>query len=201
LTPERVDRVLAVDLDGTLVTTNTFPHFVRFLLGHLSRRRRWSDGGRVVAALLARKVLRRPHQHLKGVVCDVAANVDRVKVRSWADRLLDRHLNPEVAELVRTWDATKVLATSAPEPYASVIGDALGFDAVHGSRLVAGELVENVGHEKAMRLRKLVPGLVDTAVTDDEYLDGPMLAMAQRRLVVIQGRLQTRPGARIRAPS
>lgn len=183
-------RVLAVDLDGTLVGANTFPHFVRFLFGHLVRHGQWSDAARVAGALLARKSLRLPHRHLKRTVCEVALKVDPVTLRNWADSFLERHLNLEVAELVRAWEATKVLATSAPEPYASVIGDSVGFDAVHGSRVVAGRLLENVGQAKAARLREAMPGPIDTVITDDERLDGPMLALAQRRIVVVRGRLE-----------
>jgi hypothetical protein len=181
--------VLVVDLDGTLVTVNTFPHFIRFLLRQLVRERRIGAASRVARALVGRKASLRSHRHLKAVVCRTAVSLEEAAIGGWADTLLERFLNVEVDRLVRSWPAVKVLSTAAPEPYALVIGRALGFHAVQGSYEGPGGFVDNSGPQKALRLRHAALLPLDTAVTDDVVLDRPLLELVQRRLLVVDGRL------------
>lgn len=183
--------MLAVDLDGTLVNVNTFPRFTRFLVLRLARDGRRGAALRVLRAIVARKLGVRSHAHLKAVVCRHAPALRAGSVEAWAATLLARHLNPDVDALVRSWSATKVLTTAAPEVYARVIGRRTGFELVHGTRLEPAGLLDNSGEAKADRLRAASLHRLDVAVTDDPHLDAPLLGLAARGLLVdAEGRLR-----------
>ena len=176
--------VLACDLDGTLVSVNTFPRFVLFSLWRLLLGGRWRAWSRLVRALLRRKLLGVPHVVLKEVVHDVSLLLPHGAVRRWAEGLLARRGRPAVVRLVREWEGGTVLCTAAPQPYAVHFGELLGIDLVQGSARHAGVFAENVSAEKAARLQGSLSGPLDCAVTDDSTIDGPLLALARRRLVV-----------------
>jgi phosphoserine phosphatase len=179
--------VLAVDLDGTLIGVNSFPHFVRHLLVRLLRAGRLRAAARVASAVLSRKLLGRDHETLKAVIASTSEGLD---TGAFSEAMLRRHLNPSVAELVRTWPGTSVLCTAAPESYARGFAAALGFDHVQGSVHTSAGFEDNSGERKAARLRRAGLGAVEVAVTDDPELDGPLLALARRRLLIIDGRLE-----------
>ena len=176
--------VLACDLDGTLVSVNTFPRFVLFSLWRLPLERRVGAWLHLVLALARRKLLGAPHALLKEAVHDASTSLSHAAVRRWADRLLARTARPAVVQLVREWHGGTVLCTAAPQPYATHFGELLGFDVVQGSARHAGLFVENVAAEKAFRLQSTLTGPLDCAVTDDARIDGPLLMLARRRLVV-----------------
>ena len=176
--------VLACDLDGTVVSVNTFPHFVLFSLWRLLREGRLEGWCRLVVALLRRKLLRASHNTLKEVVHDVSLLMSADAVRGWARRLLVRRGRPEVVALLEGWDGSTVLCTAAPQPYASHFGDLLRMDLVQGSTRSRGRFVENVSTEKATRLAGVLPGPLECAITDDPDIDCALLALARRRLVV-----------------
>ncbi len=176
--------VLACDLDGTLVSVNTFPRFVLFSLWRLLLERRWRAWFRLLHALLRRKLLGVPHAVLKEVVHDVSLLLAHDAVRCWAEGLLARHGRPAVVRLIREWEGGTVLCTAAPQPYAVHFGELLGIDLVQGSARHAGVFAENVAAAKAARLQGSLSSPLDCAVTDDSTIDGPLLALARRRLVV-----------------
>jgi hypothetical protein len=176
--------VLVVDLDGTLLRVNSFPVFVRFLLYRLVCEGRLVTLTRVVAALGRRKIMRGEHARLKAVVCDACSHLDAHNIARWADGIVRRHARPEIVVQARTWPGPVVLCTSAPEGYARAIGEACGCDFVQGSRVLDGRLVQNVGTEKARRLSELVTGSVELVISDDRDLDGPLLALGRRKLLV-----------------
>ena len=180
--------LLAVDLDGTLIEVNSFPRFVKFLLLRLPREGRIVAAARLAAALAVRKTLGTPHARLKRVVCELAPRIDAGAVEEWAAGLVARHEHRAVRSIVDAWEGPRVLSTSAPEYYARYIGAAAGFGVVQGTRIdAAGRFTENVGPTKVARMRSEGFGDVDTAVSDDPDLDGPLLDMADHRLLVRGG--------------
>lgn len=182
---EVTDRdVLAVDLDGTVVRVNSFPFFVRFLVGQLLLRVQIRALLRLVAAGMRRKLRLAGHADLKQVVCEVAGAVPPGRRERWAADLLARHGNAEVIELLRGWPGPRLLTTAAPEVYAGMIAGLLEVAETHGSRVVDGVLVDNKGDAKVVRL--LESGLtgVTLFVTDDVVLDAPMARVADRVLEV-----------------
>jgi hypothetical protein len=181
--------VLAVDLDGTIVAVNTFPYFVRVLLRGLVRRGRLVAAARVAAALASRKLLGGSHSRLKAEVCRATPLLGERAIAAWVQAFLTRHVNGDVRSLVAQWPDTRVLCTAAPEAYAAAFGRALDFHVTQGSYLGPAGFVDNSGPRKAQRLREAQLAPVELAVTDDDDLDGPLLALARRRLLVVEGQL------------
>lgn len=181
-------RILACDLDGTLIDINSFPSFVRFAEAQFRHESRWPEWLMVISALIKRKVMRRDHTTLKAVICRVGVHLDEAALDAWVGKLLTDHLNPEVDRFVRDWDGKTLLTTAAPEVYAVKIAEQLGFDYVHGSRLAGEHIDNNESDRKCERLREL-GGIVEVAVSDDPEIDGPLLALANNAFVVIAGDL------------
>jgi len=184
--------VLACDLDGTVVSINTFPHFVRFLLARLVVQRRLGSAVRLATCLVLRKLARLDHLTFKRVVDELGRHADEERVRAWARGVVDRWVQPDVMRLIDEWEGERYLTTAAPETYARFLAEHLGFANVHGSRWEDAAYVENVGMQKVHRLAAVGLDHVDTAVTDDPVLDGPLLAIATRAVTVANGRLSVR---------
>lgn len=176
--PERLDGVLATDLDGTVVDVNTFPYFVRFLTRSLVAARRPLALGLLVGAGVLRKLHLLPHHTLKRVVCDLGATLPAAQVAEWSRAMLADHGHPEVVEMLRAWRGRMVLTTAAPQVYADHLGAQLGIGEVHASHVRAGRLVNNEGPEKPVRLRDAGLERVDVFLTDDLVLDLPMARLA-----------------------
>lgn len=183
--PRRLDEpVLAVDLDGTLLRGNTFPAFVRLTYRRLLAGRQAVPLARLAGAVLRRKLLRGPHVDFKAAVHRAGRRVAVADVEAWIDELVAHRTHHEVAELVASWPGSTILVTAAPSVYADRIADRFGFTAVHASDYVGDDYLENVHENKATRLRTALSGELDCAVTDDVVIDGPLLRMATRPLVV-----------------
>jgi phosphoserine phosphatase len=189
------ERLLVCDLDGTLITINSFPAYVRFAGWDLVKRGRLRAAVRLATALATRKVLRRPHARLKQAVCEISSEVDAAATARWATTTLATHGNREVLELVGAWDGRVLLTTSAPESYAEHFRAAAGMADVHGSRSVDGRFVENVAETKVRRLREEGIVQVEAAISDDEVIDGPLLRAARHAYVVTPTGIVSSSGA------
>lgn len=185
---------LAVDLDGTLVSVNTFPHFVRHLVLRLALQGRLAAAGRLAIALLGRKALRRSHLEFKRRACVEAERLAPGVMEAWAVTTLRQYESDEVRDLVRDWPGLTILCTAAPEVYARHIGAAVGFGLTLGSLETADGFLDNTGEAKVGRLKENGVSRLDAAVTDDDVVDAPMLAIAERRLLVKDGRILPGPG-------
>jgi phosphoserine phosphatase len=184
LPAERDDLVLVCDLDESLVTVNTFPVFARFALGELVRSRRPRAAATLARAAAARRLGRLSHVAFKAELTRQAQSLPSATLRDWASRLLEQHLNPRVAATVRDWNGIRVLSTAAPQVYAELIGELIGFDHVHGSLLLADGFHDNSGSAKVARLAELFELPIELAITDDVVTDAPLLAAARRQFVV-----------------
>lgn len=117
------------DLDGTLLSVNSFTKFTAWLGFRYPR----------LLVPLAWVVLRRKlrlisHAEAKREIVAMAAKcVDREKLGVWIRRLLELYINTEVQEILRNRSedgCCLLLATAAPELYAVALGREAGFDAV-----------------------------------------------------------------------
>lgn len=178
------DAVLACDLDGTLIGVNTFPVFVRFALLQLARQGELRALARLVLALASRKLLRTSHLGFKEEVHRAGLLLHEGAVEGWARALLASAVHADVEQLVTRWPGQTVLCTAAPSCYAEALGGVAGFDSVQSSGWRASLYVENVHEAKAQRFASELGRPLACAVTDDVELDGPLLALATRGLVV-----------------
>lgn len=128
--------VLVFDLDGTVLSVNSFPHWASFLLRHPLphlrpvRRARIRIG--VGVALVRRKLGRMGHEELKWRLQrlwqDATAGDGGQAERALQDRLM-RYVRPDLQPALATvaLGADAVLATAAAADYADGLGRRLGF--------------------------------------------------------------------------
>lgn len=178
-------RVLVCDLDESLVRINTFPSFGPFALRRLLLGRRWRQAATLVWAALGRRSGRLSHAGFKAEVVRAAEALTPGAIRSWSEKVVEEHLNPEVAATVQSWVGLRILSTAAPEIYAREIGTLVGFDHVHGSLPMPNGFYDNVGSAKVSRLSALVELPVELAITDDEAVDAPLIAAARSAQIVV----------------
>ncbi len=129
--------VLILDLDGTVLTENSFPrwtlHLVRARFPHLRALRRWRISATAVAMVAARKLRLIGHQtlkwHLQRLWQTATAGDGGGAERHLVQELV-RIARPELTPVLAAVAARRVdaiLATAAPEDYADGLGRRLGF--------------------------------------------------------------------------
>ncbi|TFV62798.1 UNVERIFIED_ORG: haloacid dehalogenase-like hydrolase [Bacillus sp. AZ43] len=183
--PRRLDGpVLACDLDETLVRVNTFPLFVRFTGRQLLAQRDYPALVRLALAVAARRLFGGSHVRFKAEVHALGRRLDGAAVDTWATGVFRAHVNADVLQRVAEWRGHTVLVTAAPRIYAERIGALADVTLVQASDFGDAGYDENVHARKARRLQDVLTDRLDCAITDDVRLDGPLLEMAGRPLVV-----------------
>ncbi len=150
--------VYVFDLDGTLLACNSFPlwamHMLRGRVPHRGRIRQTATALAVARLLAQRKLGRLRHAALKQRLQAVWRRATTGDAGAHAARLgdlLERHLRPNMAEVlrkVRAGEVDAVLATAAAGEYAHALGRRLGFEAV----LASDGGSDNLGEEKCRRV-------------------------------------------------
>ncbi len=176
--------LLVCDMDETVIRVNSFPRFVRFLARHLVRTHDYVGLGRLAMASSMRRLGLLSHRDLKEAVHRLACEVDQETLELWAQVSVTAWARDDVVAYVARWPGRRLLATAAPEIYASHIGRILGFEVVQGSTWVDGKYSDNRGETKVQRLRDSGVKQIDVVVTDDPVLDGPLVAMAETAFMV-----------------
>lgn len=134
----RTDPILIFDLDGTLLSVNSFPYWVRYMLsgrfGGLKPSRRLALSLRTARILLERKLLGRSHYYTKRSLQALwAGSLAGDAAAIAAERLsatLQNHVRPNLSSVMATvasGRADALLATSAAGEYAQAFGKSLGF--------------------------------------------------------------------------
>lgn len=137
----RGDAVLIFDLDGTILTVNSFPYWAMYMLtghfGGLTRRERLMLTWRTGRALLKRKLLRENHDATKSRLQELWASSLLKDANQTAIRCLNAILQGyirtnlhSVLQAVSKKQVDALLATSAADEYAQALGRALGFEHV-----------------------------------------------------------------------
>jgi phosphoserine phosphatase len=134
----KTDPVLIFDLDGTILSVNSFPywagHMLRGQLNGLSTRRRLALALGTGQILFSRKVLRQSHYRTKRQLQALWSRVlpqhaHETALQGLSNTLLD-HIRPNLRSLMKavaSGDSEALLATSAAAEYAHGLGKKLGF--------------------------------------------------------------------------
>ncbi len=161
----------AVDLDGTLLRTDSFRALV---VRHLDPRLVALAGARLLRGLDRESFAAAVTGHLAPVLADVAL-MERFA------RELESRLDPEVLALVRARageGAVTVVLSASPEEYVAPLAHRLGFEGA-GSRWRDGRYLHCHGERKrAVLLERFPPGLYryQFAIADSRF-DEPLLAL------------------------
>lgn len=188
--------LMVVDLDGTLVSVNTFTLFTKWLAQHL-----YHDYGFIPLLGLCRDVLLRkcrliPHSEVKRRILRIAANnCKESDFRKFAESLKSC-LRPEVMTLIKDFmqeGGVVVLATAAPAVYALPFAGILGIPYCEATQYSGSsapstsDFEECRGDVKRMRVERLARGrnLRIECVLTDHHEDLPLLSLPNIERILV----------------
>ena len=182
---KKIAQVVVVDLDGTLVTVNTFREYLLFSAKTLVRSLHLPAVAKIMSAMLARKLRWISHSAMKRrVLVATQSLISDDDVDSFV-RLLLSKVNVRVLDMLERYrkDGCNILlATAAPQLYACDLAASLHFDGCVATPEVTGpEWCENVGEAKLVSVRNYITGIGGelAAVITDHYDDIPLLRYNQ----------------------
>lgn len=183
-----MNRLVVVDLDGTLIPGNSFHAWLRYL-------GRWAliTGRLGLAARLALVCLHRArrsitHRELKYRVLVLSESVPEPVIDRFAHRLAES-IRTTVSRAVRDAahdDLTVVLATAAPQMYLGALANAIGAATTIGTPPPGpGPWRECIGAEKVERVLAMFEPGAEIAVAFTDHLDDlPLVRRATRSVIV-----------------
>ncbi len=170
-------KALAIDLDGTLLSTNTFRDYLSYCGSAALHNFQFGICFSILWWVMLRKLRFVSHSRMKQALLDRTAAFIRQKSR--LDHFAEQevtHLNVPVQRAVEPYRIRghlPVLATAAPAFYAHAIAEFLNMDLCCGtllpSEVVIGEWKENVGQHKVEALQRLLQvhkAELDVVITD-----------------------------------
>ena len=176
-------KALVIDLDGTLLRTNTFRDYLRFSCREALAAMRWGVFLGILFYSLLRLLRLVSHARLKyHVLCLTRTLSTEPMLQRFVDREL-QSLNPQVSGLLSEYSQQgylTVLATAAPAHYASLLAHKLGFEACCATPLPTtsfDQWQECRGEEKLRSVSTLLAtheATLAVVVTDHED-DRPLL--------------------------
>ena len=176
--------LLAVDLDGTLLRTNSFTRFTVWFACTLLKRRMHGGFFRVVHQVVLRKIRRQSHTQTKRNIMDIAAQLLSEDDFVAFARSLRRWVCNSVECLIRSHMASGgevVIATAAPVEYAAPLAAmAGGYSLLASERGISGVYHECKGEEKLRRVSDfcVAHNLQLASVVTDHYDDLPLIKAA-----------------------
>lgn len=176
-------QAVVVDLDGTLLKTNTFSDYIAYSFSQAVREGQAGLAFRLLWLSLKRKLRLIPHAELKQGVLSASSAFMEPRLDDFVRREL-KYLNTELLTYLQSLaDVSLVLATSAPESYSSLISNQSGFEICLAT---ATDEPENRGEEKARRVADWLQHqhLTLQLVVTDHFDDRPLLELCDRRLLV-----------------
>jgi len=178
-------KALAIDLDGTLLNTNTFRDYLSFCGSAALHRFRFGICFSILWWVMLRKIRLVSHSHMKEVLLKRTAAF--MTKKGLLDVFVEKEmtfLNTKVQQIMepyRNRGYLLVLATAAPAFYAHPIAEFLNMDLCCGTQLPSevfiGQWKECVGENKVDALKRLLQvhkAEIDVVITDHDD-DLPLL--------------------------
>lgn len=196
-------KALAIDLDGTLLATNTFRDYLSYCLNASFHHFKLGNVFSIIGWVVLRKLRIISHSKMKYQLLRRTASFMAQNGR--LDQFVEQELtcvNPAVRQLMepyRNRGHLLILCTAAPGLYAHPIAENMGIDlccaTLLPSEVVIGEWRENVGTNKLEALQRLLQmykAELEVVITD-HHDDLPLLKYnAEGRNIVVGASSQTR---------
>lgn len=179
---------MVVDLDGTLITVNSFTRFVGWLSRRLLAKGEILKAARVAWIVALRKARRISHAEAKTAIMAVAYSTFKADDFEEFAYTLRHFVRPAVIALVtdhKAFGGVVILATAAPQAYAAPLAGLVRTHAVVATN--AGNSPECKGDEKLRRVLRKCRQLdaTVTAVVTDHYDDLPLLQLPDIKRIVV----------------
>ena len=178
---ENMTPAIVIDLDETLVTVNTFHHFMKFTAFSVAKRLHLFALLRIGVAAMLRAVRVSPHSAMKHTVMKIATlYLSKAQLLHFAVTI-SSFSNPTVALLINDAHcrhAKVILASAAPALYASIIASLSGCDHCIATEMPKQmKLLECRNEQKRSRVCAYLDNenLALEAVVTDHYDDIPLI--------------------------
>lgn len=180
---EKIIPAAAIDLDGTLLDTNTFVDYTRFVFNLCLKKCRLDIVGKIAWHITKRRLRLMSHATMKYHILKASASImpsDQLDI--FAHQLVAK-ANPKVVELccqLQNQGFYLCLATAAPDNYATLVARHFGFDhcIATPSDTTAPDWAENSAEQKLHSLQQHLEAndLALQTVATDHQDDLPLLS-------------------------
>jgi hypothetical protein len=169
------DKVVVVDLDGTLVSVNTFREFVVFAACMLLGKGKIGRVCMITGAVMARKMRLISHSSMKKTVLRYVLPCLTDGEKGVFVNQLTKYTQSSVTKIIedcKNRGYKAILATAAPEIYAVPFAEKLGFDDCVATSSTVDKKVrwkENVGNNKVDSVKNWIDkhnAVIDIVITD-----------------------------------
>lgn len=191
-------KAIVVDLDGTLLRTNTFIHYIKFVFEEALVQGNVFKAGWIGLLVFLRKIrIISSHEKLKkDILISSRRYVSSYMMEEFAT-ILYEYENKRVVSLMekyRNKGFFTILSTAAPSVYAEIIGNHYHFDFVCSTAIPTDEnWRENVNEQKKKNTFALLEqnSLEMAVLVTDHYDDLPLLSVVKEVNYVVNPSYKT----------
>lgn len=180
-------KIIVVDLDGTLLSTNTFHKWIIFLF----RKSLYINPFHSIQILfiLAQRLLKQiTHKEMKYKILKISQKENYTYYIASFIESLNKYLNQDVLSHVQEENSLTILATAAPALYANAIASKYNIDYCSATPSIFSNIwYENIKEKKKENLQELLDhlNLKDIAIViSDHHDDLWIMEMATRVILV-----------------
>lgn len=188
---------LIIDLDGTLLNTNTFKEYIKYIFNNTLKKRKFLISVQIVVYVILRKLRIISHECMKKHILKYTSPfMSSEKLKKFTQTLY-RKENLKVVELLLKYKAQNylcILSTAAPESYAKIIANHYGFDnCIATPNYIINSWKENVKENKkenTINFLKRNNASLNIFITD-HHDDLPLLKIPKEINIMVNPNTQT----------
>ena len=161
-----MSKILVIDLDGTLMSINTFHYYIKFIFHNYLKLLKLKSLFLILKVIILRFFKIVSHSVMKFEILKIVEVTASIDHERFVVNLL-KYLNPILEINQRDFDI-KILATAAPENYSKIIAEKLNFDycVATNSNDKLENIKENKLHNVKCLLKKIDKTQVDLFISD-----------------------------------
>lgn len=179
--------VVVADLDGTVLTVNSWRIFSKRVVIELAHRKKYWKASGLISKMLLKKLRILEHREVKYYFCKEAQKLGNDFINEIVSEIIG-YKNQEVLSIIKKLvqkGVKTILATAAAGEYAKLLGKQLGFDYVictPEAEASIDQYLETRGSQKVEEIRKLIDreNLRVSTVISDHWHDLPLLTSFSR---------------------
>lgn len=181
------NKVLVVDLDGTLFTINTFHHFIRYLIFYSLKNFRIILLLGIIHSLTLRVLKLFSHAEMKFKILKLISQEKNINYKEFVDSISNKMRSLDL--LKDKSFTTKILATAAPSCYANIIANQNQFDVCLGTEFPISKFDVNFENIKEVKKKNVMAYLgtigidkINIFITD--HLDDlPLMKISEKNII------------------
>ena len=181
------NKVLVVDLDGTLFTINTFHYFIKYLIFYSLKNFRIILLLGIIHSLTLRVLKLFSHAEMKFKILKLISQEKNINYKEFVDSISNKMRSLDL--LKDKSFTTKILATAAPSCYANIIANQNQFDVCLGTEFPISKFDVNFENIKEVKKKNVMAYLgtigidkINIFITD--HLDDlPLMKISEKNII------------------